>query len=273
MLLLAVDSVYDNAAHTRMQHTFSIDMTKERRSWKQRMRTTLQQMYPPAFLEPWLDEKKLLWAGIPLSIAEYRGMWWLAIMIGLVLGLLAVIIKGVSSFNLALGMVVALAVGGTPYLFVQSRIRRRTKAITRSLPDFLDLLTFTVQAGLGFTPALQRVSQGFPGPLGDELRRMLEQIELGHSSAAALDEFVERSPSPDVRNFAEAVKITEKLGTSLARALRIQVDMLRHVRRQRARTIAQTASIRIIPALVFFFLPSLLLIYLAPPIINFFLRQ
>ncbi len=71
----------------------------------------------------------------------------------------------------------------------------------------------------------------------------------------------------------EAILLSERLGTSLARTMRVQADMLRTRRRQRAEVKAQTAPIRIIPALVFFFLPSLLLIYLAPPIINFLFRR
>jgi len=126
---------------------------------------------------------------------------------------------------------------------------------------------------LGFLPALQRVSRNYPGPLGVNLRHLLEQIELGYTRSQAMDEFASRSPSPEIHNFVEAVKLTEQLGTSLARTLRIQAHILRLARRQRAQAAAQTAPIRIVPALVFFFLPSLLLIYLAPPIINFFLRR
>jgi tight adherence protein C len=82
-----------------------------------------------------------------------------------------------------------------------------------------------------------------------------------------------RIPSGDVEHFVEAILLAERLGTSLARTMRIQSSLMRTRRRQRAEVQAQTAPIRIIPALVFFFLPSLLLIYLAPPIINFLLRR
>lgn len=273
VLLLAVDVLYDPGAHLRVQRVFDLSPNKKRLSWDRRLRAALRELPSPAFLDPWVGEGELHWAGIALPLAEYRALWWLAILAGLGVGLLLLALRGWGVFNLALGLLLALVMGGAPYLVLQWRIRRRARAITRSLPDFLDLLTFTVQAGLGFTPALQRVSRGFPGPLGDEIRRVLEQIELGFARAEALDEFALRSPSPEVRNFVEAVKLTEQLGTSLARTLRIQVDMLRQTRRQRARAAAQTAPIRIIPALVFFFLPSLLLIYLAPPIINFFMRR
>lgn len=88
-----------------------------------------------------------------------------------------------------------------------------------------------------------------------------------------MEELVKRIPSSDVEHFVEAINLSEHLGTSLARTLRVQANLLRTRRRQCAEVKAQTAPIRIIPALVFFFLPSLLLIYLAPPIINFLFRR
>ena len=111
------------------------------------------------------------------------------------------------------------------------------------------------------------------GALGEEMRGALIQIELGFSRQEALEDLTKRIPSSDVNQFVEAILLSERLGTSLARTLRVQSNLLRTRRRQRAEVKAQTAPIRIIPALVFFFLPSLLLIYLAPPIINFLLRR
>ena len=109
--------------------------------------------------------------------------------------------------------------------------------------------------------------------LNKEVEVALLQIELGFSQREALQELAWRVPSPDVKSFVEAILLSERLGTSLARTMRVQASLLRSRRRQRAEVKAQTAPIRIIPALVFFFLPSLLLIYLAPPIINFLLRR
>jgi len=273
VLLLSLDALFDHPARIRMQQVFHLRPEKERKSWKQIFRTALGAVRPPAFLDAWVQQKELLWAGFHLDVGEYRALWWLMILFGIGVGLLIMLINEWRGVSLAVALMLMSGIAGSPYLYLHWRMRRRARVIAKSLPDFLDLLTFTVQAGLGFTPALQRVSAGYPGPLGEELRRVLVQIELGFSRAEALDEFVSRSPSPEIQNFVEAVKLTEQLGTSLARTLRIQANMMRLTRRQRAQAAAQTAPIRIIPALVFFFLPSLLLIYLAPPIINFFMRR
>lgn len=273
VLLLAADSLLDQTTRIRMLQTFDLVPDKERLSWGQRLRAALRDVRPPAFLDPWVQQKDLNWAGVSMDVGTYLALWWLIILLGIGLGLLIMATQGWRRGGVAFGLVVFLGALGSPYLYLHWRIRQRSHLITRSLPDFLDLLTFTVEAGLGFLPALGRVSQSYPGPLGEELRRVLVQIELGFSRAEALDEFVSRSPSPDVSNFVEAVKLSEQLGTSLARTLRVQANLLRLRRRQRAQAAAQTAPIRIIPALVFFFLPSLLLVYLAPPIINFLMRR
>ncbi|MBL7162244.1 MAG: type II secretion system F family protein [Anaerolineales bacterium] len=273
VLLLSLDALFDHPARIRMQGVFNLRREKERKSWKQIFRAALGAVRPPPFLDAWVQPKELLWAGFHLDVGEYRAIWWLMVLFGIGVGLLIMVTKEWRGVSLVAALMVMLGIAGSPYLYLHWRMRRRARVIAKSLPDFLDLLTFTVQAGLGFTPALQRVSAGYPGPLGEELRRVLVQIELGFSRAEALDEFVSRSPSPEIQNFVEAVKLTEQLGTSLARTLRIQANMMRLTRRQRAQAAAQTAPIRIIPALVFFFLPSLLLIYLAPPIINFFMRR
>lgn len=273
VLLLSLDAIFDNAARIRFQHEFDLLPEKESGSWKQRFGTVLQSLRSPSFLEVWAQQNELQWAGISMTAEQYRALWWLILLLGIGLGFLIMVAQAWRGFGVAVAVLVMLVIAGSPYLYLHWRIRQRAHAITKSLPDFLDLLTFTVQAGLGFLPALQRVSASYPGPLGEELRRILMQIELGFSRSEALDEFVSRSPSADVHNFVEAVKLTEQLGTSLARTLRIQANILRLTRRQRAQASAQTAPIRIIPALVFFFLPSLLLIYLAPPMINFFMRR
>ena len=273
VLLLSLDVLFDHPTRIRMLKLFDLLPERERFSWQQVFRRALRAVRPPTFLDAWAQQKQMHWAGFLLSVDEFRAFWWLAIIFGIGVGILVMAINEWRGVSLAVALMLMLAIAGSPYLYLHWRIRRRVRDIAKSLPDFMDLLTLTVQAGLGFTPALQRVCARYPGPLGEDLRRVLKQLELGFSRAEALDEFVSRSPSPEIQNFVEAVKLTEQLGTSLARTLGIQAKMMRLTRRQRAQAAAQTAPIRIIPALVFFFLPSLLLIYLAPPIINFFMRR
>jgi tight adherence protein C len=274
IVMLAIGNVVDHQAKARSRKRFHL--FKEERppiSPGRRILGILDDLKPPRMFYQWVDEQTLTWSGLSLSHQQFAAAWWLLSLAGLVVGL---ILAGLGS-PVALGRVVGFclilipAVG--PYLILQYRIRRREREVEKTLPDFLDMLTFTVEAGLGFVPALQRVSKGVSGVLGEELQRVLVRFDLGFPRQEALLELTQRIPSSDVEHFVEAILISERLGTSLARTLRVQANLLRLRRRQRAEVKAQTAPIRIIPALVFFFLPGLLLIYLAPPIINFLLRR
>lgn len=220
-----------------------------------------------------MDEKTFIWSGIKMTRHQFLIIWWLVFLLVLFIGVITIGL-GIGGINLKLLVISTLLIFIIgPYLYLRYRIRERERIVERSLPDFLDMLTFTVEAGLGLVPALERVSGGFIGVLGNEMRQALVRIELGFSRREALKGFADRIPSSDVGHFVEAILLSERLGTSLARTLRVQANLLRTRRRQRAEIKAQTAPIRIIPALVFFFLPSLLLIYLAPPIINFLFRR
>jgi tight adherence protein C len=227
----------------------------------------------PIWFQALLDPQIVTWAGIALTEDQFYSFWWLTSWLGTLLGILTGILTSGTLGGATLGFLLLLAGFALPYYNLQRRIRIRRRAVERALPDFLDMLTFTVEAGLGLVPAIKRITAGFEGPLSKELEQALLQIDLGYSQREALQGLAKRVPSSDLEHFVEAILLAERLGTSLARTMRIQSSLLRTRRRQRAEVQAQTAPIRIIPALVFFFLPSLLLIYLAPPIINFLLRR
>jgi tight adherence protein C len=239
----------------------------------QRLQPTLEGIPVPDWFKDLIDSQTVIRAGIPLTADLFRSAWWLTSWLGLLLGTLIAILTAGTARGIVMGFLLLIAGSAGPYYDLQRRIRIRRRAIERSLPDFLDMLTFTIEAGLGLVPAIQRVAAGFEGPLSIELEAALLQIKLGYSQREALQELTRRVPSRDVEHFVEAILLAERLGTSLARTMRVQSNLLRTRRRQRAEVQAKTAPIRIIPALVFFFLPSLLLIYLAPPIINFLLRR
>lgn len=129
-----------------------------------------------------------------------------------------------------------------------------------------------MDAGLGFFQALERVNRVQAGVLKQNINDMLEYQQLGFSREETLEKFVQDTQSDLIKRFAGAVNLSGKLWTPLSRTLRLQAHLLRTQRRQQAEIKAQTAPIRIIPALVFFFLPGLLLIYLAPPILHLLLR-
>jgi len=273
LILLILITYEDQKARIRVQSRFLKDDSRPERSWRNRLIPYLDLIKLPEPMTRIVDEKTVIWSGIGLTHHQFLALWWLLSLLGLTLGLILIgagLGEGVGS-TLILCTVLCFAL--FPYLYLKYSIRERQKVVEKLLPDFLDMLTFIVEAGLGLVPALKRVSRGFSGVLGDEMVGALAQIELGFSRRQALEDFADRLPSPDVQQFIEAILLSERLGTSLARTMRIQANLLRTRRRQRAEIKAQTAPIRIIPALVFFFLPSLLLIYLAPPIINFLLRR
>ncbi len=241
--------------------------------WKERFREFLKVIKVPSQISQLVDEQEMIWSGLQMTHHQYVSCWWLLILAGSILILVLIgfgfggLIRGV--FLTILVLLFALG----PYLYLRHRIRYRTKKLEKSLPDLLDMLTLIIEAGLGLIPALRRIDGCFTGLLRDELRQVLIRMDLGFSRREALREITNRVPSSNLNHFVEAILLSERLGTSLAKTMRVQANMLRARRRQQAEIQAQTAPIRIIPALVFFFLPSLLLIYLAPPIINFLLRR
>ncbi len=274
VVLLALRTLKDQQAVIRARHRLQLGehRVSDSRPGKDRLSSLLQVVRTPSFMDPFLDEYDVLQAGLRYTRSQYLALWWLFILGGILLAAGVMIRGSLSVPGMLLGTALILLPAVVPYLFLEWRIRERERAIARELPDFLDILTFTVEAGLGFVPALRRVCDGYSSLLGQELSRVLVRMELGFSKRQALEELKIRLPSSDVEHFVEAIILSEQLGTSLARTLRVQANLLRTRRRQRAEAKAQTAPIRIIPALVFFFLPSLLLVYLAPPIINFLFR-
>lgn len=242
-------------------------------SLRQRILPFLDAIPVPGWFGDLMEYQTVIWAGIPLTEDQFYSAWWLISWLGMLLGILTAVLISSNLAGTLLGFLLFLAGFAGPYYDLQRRIHIRRRTVERDLPDFLDMLTFTIEAGLGLVPAIKRVSAGFEGALSEELKQALLQIDLGYSQREALQGLAKQVPSSDVEHFVEAILLAERLGTSLARTMRIQSNLLRTRRRQRAEVQAQTAPIRIIPALVFFFLPSLLLIYLAPPIINFLLRR
>jgi tight adherence protein C len=273
LVLLVLINLEDRGASHRLRIKLLGDEEPEPKPRAQHRISFLDAVTVPKPFREILDDQTIVWSGIGLTTQQYHALWWLLSLMGVILS--GVVIGfGLGNPGLGfLGLALFLFFTSIPYIFIKMRVRERERIIQRTLPDFLDMLTFTIEAGLGLVPALKRVAEGGQGTLNEEVNHALFQIELGFSQREALQDLVWRVPSPDVKSFVEAILLSERLGTSLARTMRVQASLLRSRRRQRAEIKAQTAPIRIIPALVFFFLPSLLLIYLAPPIINFLLRR
>lgn len=184
----------------------------------------------------------------------------------------------IAAFGLALGLgpstalllafVVAALGWLVPEMMMQSKRKEREKQIRKSLPDVLDLLTVSVEAGLGFDAALAKVVERKKGPLADEFALLLQEIRMGKSRRDALREVSERVKIDDITSFIASVIQADQLGVSIANILRIQSAQVRTKRRQQAEEAGMKAPIKMLFPLIFFIFPTLFVVLLGPAIIQ-----
>jgi tight adherence protein C len=161
----------------------------------------------------------------------------------------------------------ALFVG--PDAVLNRQVEERRQAIRERLPDVIDLLTISVEAGLGFDQALTRTVSTVPGALSDEFGRMLGELRAGAGRVDALRNLEERNDVPELRSFLLALMQAETFGVSIGRILRAQSEEMRIKRRQQAQEEAQKAPVKMLFPMVLCVFPGIFVVLLGPAMLNF----
>jgi tight adherence protein C len=220
--------------------------------------TAAVQLISGLFPKRWYQrlEGTLTAAGNPIDAGRFLLLWVLLFAGAMALGWLGFSLRGA---------IVGAAIGGFgPPLWLRHAARTRRKAISRAVPDAIDLLVACVEAGLGIDAAFIRVGEATDGPLGVELRRTLAEISVGRPRQEALRELGERADVEELLVFLRPVVQAERTGVAIADALRVEAEGLRERRRQRAQEAAQKVPAKATLPMVFFFLPAIMLMGIAP---------
>lgn len=183
----------------------------------------------------------------------------------LVLSLVLSLLMGLGFVPMLL-FVVGASVAGymAPNLYLYQRAYERAEVLQRSLPDAIDLLTISVESGLGFDAAVAQVARNTEGPLAEEFARMLQEMQIGRGRADALRSLAERTNLPDLRSFVSAMVQADSFGIPIAQVLRVQSSEIRVKKRQWAEEKAQKVPVKILVPLIFCILPCLFIAVLGP---------
>jgi tight adherence protein C len=215
-------------------------------------------------------QHKLELAGNPnnWSAAEFLGIRGLAALLlaALTFVLLMLTEAGVTRQLLFSGIMGILGFF-LPVIWLGRRISSRQDEIVKTLPDALDLLTISVEAGLPFDGAMQRVAEKWDNELSKGFQRLLNEMQVGKSRRDALRDMADRMEVPDVTSFVAALVQADQLGISIAKVLRIQAEQMRIKRRQRAEEKAQQAPIKMLIPMTFLIFPTILIVIMGPALL------
>ena len=213
-----------------------------------------------------------------LDLAGNPGSWTIdRVISSKVLGAMVgvVVAFGVTALlGTSLSLRIVIVVGGlalgyvAPNLYLYQVAYDRSAKMQRELPDAIDLMTISVESGLGFDAAVQQVANNTDGPLADELARVLREMQIGQSRSESLRNLSERTNIPELKSFVSAMVQADAFGIPIANVLRVQSSEMRVKRRQRAEEKAMQVPVKITIPLIFCILPCLFIAVMGPAAIT-----
>ena len=214
-------------------------------------------------------ERTIAYAGSPNRMTANR-LIAIMFMVAIIIPAIYYMLQNLVGSYAQPGILVLLASAGfiLPWYLMLIKARTRQTKIQKSLPDMMDLIFVSVEAGLGFDMALKRTTEKMPGPLSDEIKRALDEMNKGRSREEALRGIYHRTGVEDLSSFITAVIQSEQLGSNIANMLRVQSTSMRQRRRQRAEQAAMKVPVKLLFPLVFFMMPALFIVILGPAVIR-----
>jgi tight adherence protein C len=195
----------------------------------------------------------------------------LGLVAGLLVGVAVPVLMGAGPLPL-IGVAALFGIVGyfAPNMLIYQLGYNRTEQVRRDLPDALDLLTISVEAGLAFDAGLSQVARNTTGPLAEEFFRVLQEMQIGLGRAEAMRSLGERTDLPELRAFVTSMVQADAFGIPIAQVLRVQARELRIKRTQRAEELAQKVPVKILFPLIFCILPALFVVVIGPAAIQIF---
>ncbi len=258
-----IETAVEAAAPGRIRRAAAVLVQPLLQYWRRRMGRRMESVKL---------ELRLLQAGRPLKLgaAEFRllqmALCLFAPAAGAAYGLLLGF--GIGGIVAAAGVCLLMA-AGLPGYYLRLKAAARAKLALRELPDVLDLLTVSLEAGLGFDAALSKLVSKSDGVLCAEFQRCLEEIRLGKTRREALIGVRDRVVLDELRVLISSILQAERLGIGMVQVLRVQSAEVREQRRQRAEEAAMKAPIKMLFPLVLFVFPSLFIVLLGPALLQF----
>lgn len=233
------------------------------------MLAALSTALTPLRLRP-IIQKRIMLAGKSREwgVAEFFGSCLLGAVVMWLFALVMVRTATYAPVQKAMMVFLLGLLGGLmPVVFLNTTIQRRQKQIEHQLPEVLDLLCVSVQAGLSFDAALSKITARMKGPFIDECRRMQDDIRMGVVRRTAMRSMADRCGLEDVSLFMTSIIQAERLGTSMGKTLKNQADNIRERRRQYVKAQAMKAPVKIVFPLVLFIFPAIFVVTLVPSLL------